>query len=141
VYRHYLLIAAAALAVSCGSDSGPTDPSAQRVRIDLTIDWPLAREDGFVNAHWTLTKVMDTQHDNVVVKQGNFSRDGTARVTYTTTCYSEFSSKGHYIGLFGRFEGADEQCAMGPGPHYCTSEPQTVVVPAVTRAGCQPPSD
>lgn len=133
-----MFVAAVLLAFSCGDESGPTNPE-QTVQIDLTIDWPLARQDGFTDARWELWKHMDTQHDNVLVKGGRFSRSGVARVRYTATCHVGGFVYGYDLAVYGHFEGAEQQCGLGVSEH-CTSEPQTYTVPLSTHHGCEPPS-
>ena len=128
--------AAALLLVGCGSDSGPTGP--ETVRIAVTVDWPLAREEGFVNARWQLIEYMDAQHKNVLVKEGSFSAGGIAEIRYTTTCRVGFGLTGHEIRLRGNFTADD--CLMAAN-HDCTSEPQTFTVPPGGGIACSPPSD
>ena len=128
-------LAAALLLVGCGSDSGPTGP--ETVRIALTVDWPLAREEGFDNARWQLFKFMDAQHENVLVRTGSFSAGGIAEIRYTTSCRLG-GLTGHEIRLRGRFTGHANDCLMAAN-HDCTGEPQNFTVPQGGGTACSPP--
>lgn len=127
----YSAVAAALMLALVGCDDDSTGPGPTTA-ITVTLDWPAAREEGFVEARWWLYVIQLT------VDEGVFSADGTATVRYEATSCSEGSvSTGHLINVSGHFEGADRGCFDTLIP-ACTSQEQLIVIDE-PRGDCTPP--
>lgn len=128
--RYATIVVAVWLAfIACGGDSnGP----GQTTSISVTLDWPAAREEGFIDASWVLYVIQST------VDEGVFSSNGTATMRYEAISCSEGRvSTGHLINVSGRFEGADRQCFDTLMP-ACTSQEQLIVIDE-PHDDCTPP--
>jgi hypothetical protein len=146
--RLFRVVGIVALGVSAAC-SDPTGP--ELTRIVVTLDWPLAREPGFVDARWQLIRYDPESPDLLgprgpVVQSGVIDSSGTSVVRYDASCDGgEFGSTGHRIEVFGHFE-ANEGTALPEcstwAPHRCTSVPQTVGLPSdLPFEECGPPED
>ena len=114
--------------VACGDDSTEPQPT---IAISVTLDWPPARVDGFVEAEWWLYVI------DLIVDEGVFSSGGTATVRYEAYCSEGSVSTGHLINVSGRFEGAESPCFDTLMP-ACTSQEQVIVIDEA-RGDCTPP--
>lgn len=133
---------AAVAVVSCGDiiDTGfsPGPPVPPERLIQLEVEWPLARVEGFVGANWTLYAAYANEEDTV----GEIGPSGRFTVEYETACF-EGEATGRWVEVSGRFESAPEfwsDCSLGV-PDKCVSGIQRIVVPESDRRACQPPAD
>ena len=130
----------------CGGDDATGPAPERQTRISVTIDWPAVRHEGFVDARFEVWKIMDAQHDNVVVAAGTLPSSGVTTIAYTATCREGWVT-GHYITLRGHYTAYEElgyeDCMEGV-PAICTAEPQQYSVPQRDPdsggLACRPPS-
>jgi hypothetical protein len=139
--RSQLVAVAAALLVanSCGDDRRVLDPDFGYVDIVLTLDWPMAREDGFVATRWSALSV----YPDFLI-EGEFDANGLALIEFTDTCTLGepllvwINYEGHYTAA----QPGTEECYGGiyKSDHVlCTASPQTFVAPRPEGPGCQRP--
>ena len=133
----------------CAACSDPVGP--ELATIVVTVDWPLAREPGFVEARWQLIRYDPGSPELLgprgpIVQSGVIDSTGTSVVRYETRCdRGEFGSTGHRIEVFGHFE-ANERTALPEcttwAPHRCSSVPQPVGLPSnPLLEECRPPEN
>jgi hypothetical protein len=103
---------------ACGDDSAGPQPTTT---IRVNLDWPMAREDGFIDARWELWLIQDIEDE------GTFSSNGTATVVYESYCSEGNSSTGYIIDVSGHFEGGEGQCFDRIMP-ACSSTEQLFVI-------------
>jgi hypothetical protein len=116
--------------VGCGDDSTGLEPATT---IRVTLDWPTARQDGFLEARWYLQLIQNVEDE------GTFSSNGTATLAYASQCREGSSSTGYMIQVSGRFEGADRPCWDFLMP-VCTPEEQVILIDQPS-GDCVPPSE
>ena len=132
-------LVALGLSAACSDPAGP-----ELTTIVVTVDWPLAREPGFVDARWQLIRYDPGRSDLMgprgpVVQNGIIDSTGSFVVRYETRCdEGMYGSTGHRIEVFGAFE-ADEgtgirECTTW-AVHNCSSIPQTSTLPSDLPCG------
>lgn len=144
--RHFVL-ACLTVIFAAAACSGPVEP--ELTEIVVTVDWPVAREPGFVDALWQLIRY-DPESPVLlgprgpVLQSGVIGPTGMFTVRHSASCGGgEFGFTGHRIEVFGHFTADDEgpipECAMW-APHWCTSVPQTVTLQSNPPVeGCKTP--
>jgi hypothetical protein len=153
-----LTVLALLATAGCGSD--PQEPQEVETQITVQLDWPLARDPGFVNARWRAYR-RDVVPDSFAYKQtkideGQFGSDGTASAQFTASCVPDRDLNPFYamdvVGHFTAYElpeapdESDYWCRLNVyGPDlaelYCTEDPQVgeIQPPLVPRQVCTPP--
>jgi hypothetical protein len=102
--RRPILAAIAVIGVAAAC-SGPSEP--QFTPIVVTVDWPVARERGVVDARWELIRYDDpTWGFGPVEDSGDVKRDGSVTIRFHDDCTEgrQYLTM-HRIRLEGRFEG------------------------------------
>jgi hypothetical protein len=141
---------------ACGNDSAPTFAEDVWVDVTVLVDWPLVREEGFVDARWELTETKYPEYLHRRVKRGVFPPDGMVTLHYTGWCDDNEERVVNYnIWARGHFT-VNEHLGPDPGPTTpgytctmhaqarCTSESQVVVMletDSYRRDLCTPPGD
>ena len=132
--------------VACSDPTGP-----ELTEIVVTVDWPVAREQGFTDARWQLIRYDPESPDLLgprgpIVQSGVIGASGSFVVRYDALCEGGvFGATGHRIEVFGYFEGNEgislPECATW-APHQCSDIAQTVGLPANPPfQECRPPEN
>ncbi len=144
--RHFVL-ACLAVCFAAAACSGPAEP--ELTEIVVTVDWPVAREPGFVDARWQLIQY-DPESPVLLGPRGPVLQSGVIRPTgmftvrYGASCGGgDSGSPGHRIEVFGHFTGHEgralPECTTW-APHQCSSSPQTTTLPSDPPfEECRPP--
>jgi len=145
----------------CGSD--PEGPQEVDTQITVEVDWPLAREPGFVNARWRVFR-LDAVPDSfayrrVLVGEGDIGSGGTATARFTVRCTPGVAlhfppiHEMEVVGHFTEYEIPDQDedtywCRRNnvhpvDSPSFrCTDEPQVAEIqPPVAQLGNFTPPD
>ena len=130
--------------VACSDPAGP-----DLTEIVVTVEWPVAREPGFVDARWQLIQYGPDSPfllgpRGPVVQSGVIGSTGMFKVRYSASCdEGEFGVTGHRIEVFGQFAGHEgrslAECTTW-APHRCISIPKTASLQSnPTFEECRPP--
>jgi len=135
----------------CGSDDPQGPPQVQTAEAVVTVDWPLAREPGFVEARYSI-KAFD--FDTTTYAHGPIPQTGTTVAQFTAECGGVGVGPQLFVVTFGGHYSAHEEdpraveeevtCSMVDtfsfpdcdNPLY-TTEPSEEGAP---RWQCEPPS-
>ena len=134
----------------CATTAACSDPAGPELtEIVVTVDWPVAREAGFVEARWQLIRYDPDSPfllgpRGPVAQSGVIGSTGMFTVRYSTSCgEGEFGFTGHRIEVLGHFTGHEgralPECTTW-APHQCSSIPQAVSLqsnPPIEE--CRPP--
>ena len=121
------------LLATAGCGDNPVDyPLPEDVDIQVSLDWPMAREDGFVAARWD-AHTRDFGNRVTIYAEGVFDANGMALVEYTVGCLLG-QGTGVAIQLYGRYEAYNDECQILLNIHNnssteCTPELQSITVP------------
>ena len=132
----------------CGGDDPQGPPQVQTVQAVVTVDWPLAREPGFVDASF---EIIEFNFDVATIASGTIPPSGLTETRFLAECgpsgpqtfVVHFS--GHFLGYEDDPRAIEEEAGCGmfdaivfrdcDDPFY-TTEP---VEPGEPRWQCQPP--
>ena len=143
----YFIIAGLVVLGTTAACSDPAGP--EMTEIVVTVDWPVAREPGFVDARWQLIQY-DPESPIVlgprgpVLQSGVIGSTGIFKVRYSASCgEGELGFTGHRIEVLGHFTGHEgralPECTMW-APHQCSSNPQTTALQSNPPfEECRPP--
>ena len=111
----------------CGSDpEGP--PQAVETQITAEIDWPIAREPGFVDAKWV---VWGDPSYIIGPVEGAIPATGVATAQFKLRCIRGFSIPANvFFQVQGHFDGREDDwpCSQVPRSVTCTEAPQSLVL-------------
>ena len=142
--RNQLVAVAAVLLVlnSCGDDTPERvlDPDFQSVDIVITLDWPMAREDGFVATRWVASSFFGWGMDSY---EGEFDANGLALIEFTQRCMlgEPADASIYYEGHYTAAQPGSDVCfgETERDQFQCTSNPQTFVAPRPEGPACERP--
>jgi hypothetical protein len=123
----FLLSVTAALTLF-GCTGDPAGPDPDTFDIVVHLDWPMVREQGFVDARWEASTSGYVPAQDSTFAEGVFDGSGKALVEYAVYC-----RPGDYTGvglrMWGRYTAyGDAVCYVHISGVECTAEPQYITV-------------
>jgi hypothetical protein len=124
----------------CSDSTGP-----RTVEATLTVDWPLAREPGFVDAEFSVSP-FDISSQSTIIASGPIPASGTAVTRFLVECGGR---QVYMVGARGHFEQKGEgEAAICPMQDFfsfpdCDNAEYTAELFPYSDDiwGCQPPVD
>ena len=105
----------------CGCSGGPVGLPKFEADLDITAEWPKAREDGFFPGQWKFY-----QYEDAVMHSGLVGPDGFFHVSGHVVCEGFIPYA--WLEVTGRYVESDTRCHSRVQV-LCENEPQTVTLP------------